>query len=473
MQQGCLYGRSHSFCWLFSLVLYGLSSTVSAGVWLIQPSISISKISTDNVNLTATEEVRDRITEIAPSISIARSGEQLSLDINYAVQGVYYDKSKEHDSTFSQVNAFVVGEIIDEFFFTEMHVARDQQIVSPLRPVVSNNYIITENRTDSTTLRLSPYLRSRLSNRIDSEFRYSFNKIDYSDESIDDSTSNEALIEVGSSNQRGGIEWRLVNNYNKVKYRTRGEDSFSSSSLEVVKYLMPRFGVIALVGYEKNEYETRPGQERPEGSIWEGGIRWAPTARRNLEARGGERYFGDVYSLRANGNERYLNWSIEYSEEAMSTVQVQIDELFAITEDDRAIGADDRSLQDTSVFIRKYFSSSIIFSVRRTELMLSLFRDRRDYQLTLENEISEGIVSDFRWQLFPRTTVAIENSFRKQSFRLENREDDVSEGDIGIEHLLSPRTRAELAVGYTRRESTNSLNDYRSNIVMASLEYEF
>jgi len=455
------------------LMMCGFSSAVNAGSWLVQPAITVTEMSTDNVDLTSVQKTRDRITEIAPSISLARQGDKVRLNIDYDVQGVYYDKSDEHDSTFSQVNAVLDSELIDELFYTEFLVTRDQQIVSPQGPTVSNNFIITNNLTDSTAWQVSPYFRHRLSSEIAGELRYRFNKIDYSDGAIDDSKSDEIIVDIGSLGSSRGDEWQLLYQHNKIKYNSGLENVFSMFSLEVVEYLIPRFGLLARLGYEDNEYDVLPGQEAPKGSVWEVGFRWAPTTRRNLELRSGERYFGKTYSLNMTGSERLLNWSVAYSELPMSTVQMQFEQQTRAQGGVTSLRAEDVSPLNTAVYIRKYFTSMVAVDLNHVTFSLSVFKDHRDYQAESGNEVSEGAVMAVELQPYSRTSVIVEHNWHKQNFGVELREDKVNDSEIALAYMISPRVTGEISVGRVKRDSTNNAYEYSSNMVAASLEYLF
>lgn len=459
------YGRHCASRYFSFFILCGFSSFVSAGAWVVQPSITVTEMFTDNVDLTTAQETQDRITEIAPSLLLTRDGDRIQLSIDYEMQGVYYDKSAENDSSFSQVNAALDSELVDELFYTELLVTKDQQIVSPLGPVVSNNYIVTDNRTDSTAFQLSPYLRHRLTSKVAGEIRYRFNKIDYSDGAIDDSKSDEVILDIGTLGTDGGGEWRLQYLHNTIKYDSGVENVFSISSLDVVEYILPRFGLIASLGYEDNEYEVLPGQEEPKGGVWAVGFRWAPTARRNIELRTGERFFGKTYSLNMTGRERQLTWSMAYSELPMSTGQLQLEQLTS--------AQGQVSSLNTAVFIRKYFTTMAAIELDRGTLSLSVFKDRRDYEESSEGEVTEGALLAIELQPFSRTRLIFENNWHKQSFRAQQREDQVNESDIGLEYMISPRAMGALSVGHVKRDSTNAIFEYSSNVIVASLEYAF
>ncbi len=76
-----------------------LSIKANAADWRLIPSIALSEIYTDNVDLDDNIQQSDFITQISPQISLTGSGPRLNVSLIYAPNYFYYpgDDDDNHD----------------------------------------------------------------------------------------------------------------------------------------------------------------------------------------------------------------------------------------------------------------------------------------------------------------------------------------------------------------------------------------
>src|SRR5581483_9033998 len=102
------------------------------------------------------------ITQVTPGISITGRGKRLSANLNYTGDLISYARDRENDRLANTLSAFGTLEAIERFFFIDAQANVGQNYISPFAARPSDNTTITNNRVETRTSSLSPYVRSQL-----------------------------------------------------------------------------------------------------------------------------------------------------------------------------------------------------------------------------------------------------------------------------------------------------------------------
>src|SRR5947209_1234091 len=152
-------------------VFTALASKTSLGAkWDVTTDIALRETYTDNVALTSPPE-SDLVTQVTPRLRASGRGARFLADVNYAPTVVHYDRRTESDGIFNSLGAFGRVEALERFFFVEGNASVGQSFISPLGPRPTDFSTITNNRIETRTVGLSPYIRGQTAEQLSYELR--------------------------------------------------------------------------------------------------------------------------------------------------------------------------------------------------------------------------------------------------------------------------------------------------------------
>jgi hypothetical protein len=294
---------------------------------------------------------------------------------------------------------------------------------------------------------------------VEALLRYTGGIVRY-DEDLQDTNNNIAQFTVGKG--LGRLSWKLDYADTGVKFVDQNtSNTFERIGLDLGYLVTAATRLTALMGYEDNQFETNVTTEPTEGSFWSVGILWQPSRRNELEARYGERFFGNTGSFRWRFQGRILSTSFTYSEGFTTAGQVQL--TIPVTPGG-GVMTNPAQFRD-QVYFSQRFSGQLTVGLRRTQLAFNAFNDRQEFQVTLdENEIS-GIGASWLWRFAPRTSSRLNLRFQRSEFLTQQQEDELSQATFLLERQIGRTASASLGVTYSSQDSTDSQNEYRQNLV--------
>jgi uncharacterized protein (PEP-CTERM system associated) len=325
--------------------------------WIITPSLGLEEAYSDNVKLAPRgSEESDWVSQINPRLSLTGTGPNLKVNANYQMQNLFHAKNSIGQITEHQLNANARAKLIDDFFFMDGTATINQQNISALGTLAVDNTNVNSNRTDVRTYSIAPYLQHRFRDIASGELRYIHGKVTTGVGGLANSQTDNILLDLNSGTAFKTLGWGINYNKQRMNYtqsiqnvNDTGSESFSGT----LRYLVtPHFALNATGGYEKYDYLSITGQ-KPEGSSLTAGFSWAPSARTNIEASAGHKYFGTTYSLKASFRAHRTSWSLNYTED-VTTTQSQ----FLLP-----------STIDTSAFLNNLWASSIPDPVQRQQIV--------------------------------------------------------------------------------------------------------
>jgi uncharacterized protein (PEP-CTERM system associated) len=143
------------------MLLTGPSALAQTRAWTITPSIGLRETYNDNVSLSSTSQ-SDWITQVSPGISITGRGRRLSASLNYTGDLISYARNRENDRLANTLSGFGTLQAVERLFFIDAQANVGQNYISPFAARPSDNTTITNNRVETRTWSLSPYVRSQL-----------------------------------------------------------------------------------------------------------------------------------------------------------------------------------------------------------------------------------------------------------------------------------------------------------------------
>ncbi len=423
------------------LLCFGFSSA-NASIEF-SPAVSFSQYWTDNRALSV-DALRegDAITEVTPEISVTMTSRRHSGTLEARLQHLIYRRADE-TRNFQQYRASTSSELLSDLFFLDFSADRVQSAISQQNAVAANNLSLTDNRTDTTTFGVNPYLLKQWNSRWRSRIDYEYRDINFATQALNDSQLQEVtlLTSYGS----GGDTISIDLSYNGIRTeseRTTTPAEFDEVRLDSRYRMSSRWTWLLNVGYEEDRYD-RTTAEETKGGFGEAGFEVRPTQKITINALMGERYFGNTASLRLLY--RYnLQTGVEASYRTDITQQaIEINRsnvpTGVITQFDR-LGD---TYLETEVFKTRQSNVRTYYQWAKSRGELSANREVRDFQLSLRQETIDSVEASWNWSITARSTLDFVLSVRDREVDNQPGNDRLDYASLKIEN----QARKNIVVG--------------------------
>ena len=232
----------------------------------------------------------------------------------------------------------------------------------------------------------------------------------------EDSEDQRAYVSLGTSDPdraatlKGFYEWQESEYELSLPYRY--ERAGIDTSLRLTRTLR----LVADGGVETDLEETTT-EGGLDAEFWHAGFRWQPDSRTYVDARYGERFFGDSYSVEVRRESRWLTLRASYSEDPeVETRRIGVD----FDPDDFPLPpSPDFSFLSAFPYVRKDMMFTAIAEGARTHVRLDVYDRKREYiQAPLPDEDTEGVLfnvaRDIGRDLYGEIEVRYEDILRGQ-----------------------------------------------------------
>jgi uncharacterized protein (PEP-CTERM system associated) len=308
--------RRDTIC--LNLILVGLCAPCAAGEWKLGASIGAGLQLTDNVFLApAGQQEADLVVNVTPSISATLDSARLKVRATFAPTLYAYVQNPGSDYVANNLSAFATLEAAEKFFYIDANALVAETYISPFASQPQSGASITSNRTQTTVLGLSPYIKSTTNSGISYLLR---------DDNTYSNGNSSVLANIYTNNLIGTIDgptgrpvrWGADYNYNYTQFQGQPNPfTLQLARLRLTYVVDPEISVMADGGYEKNDYTANGYQ----GPIYGGGFDWKPSERTDLYANAEHRFFGRSYSAGFTNRTRMTAFSLTGSRQLQTYPQ--------------------------------------------------------------------------------------------------------------------------------------------------------
>lgn len=441
--------------------------------YLLTPSLTFRQTYSDNITLSDSNKESDFVSQLIPAISFCNVGRRVQVQADYRAELLKYWDDSSRDDVFQQANIGTRSEIIRERLFLDVDGSFGQEPITTRGAFSSDNALDTGNRADVATYRFSPYFLQDLGPVGSSVTRYTYQRRE-GNRNTTNTTRQSGSFLVTSPQAAQPYSWQGSVQTQKVSQSNfRRDRYFDDAFIELGYFVRPRIQLIARGGLET---ETRRDgtQNRFGDEYWEAGFRYNDEKTR-LEARYGQRFFGDTYFFSASRQTAIAVFQASYREtQEISDRFFLSDEQFFIDFDPETGELDLIPLVDIEqeVFISKRANASATVRTGRSTIRLSGFHQRRELIEANESTTNYGGDLFWRWQWMPRTTLTPRVSWRRQEFR-EGDSDTTRGIAVSAAHLLSPTMQGGVTLRRQERSSDRDGSDYTENAIIFEITRVF
>ncbi len=282
----------------------------SAQQYSLIPSVSVSQTFTDNALLTTDNKRFESITQLRPGIRWSSLSGNVTGSVDYSVTGVVHARETSADEVQQSLNAFVTVQAIANTAFIDARASISQQRISPLGVQSPDAALADNNRTEVSTLYVSPYVRGQLPGNLSYEARLNQTYSRSSASVTGDSDIAGGSVYVGSTGSGSRLGWALNYSKQKVDYTAGGKSETERLNGSLTYLVLPDLTVSITTGRELNVF-GRGDEQRYDTYGW--GLVWTPTERTTLSANREKRFFGSSYSVRFDHRMPRSVWSFSSS----------------------------------------------------------------------------------------------------------------------------------------------------------------
>lgn len=294
-----------------------------AGDWKITPRISVNETATDNVTLSSTNKKSDLITDISPGISIDGSGGRAKLRFDYQMHNLVYAQDSSRNQLQNSLNALGTLEALENWFFIDASGTISQQSLSAFGGSSASSAVNANdggNTTETSTYRISPYLRGAVGNFADYQLRYNLSTTHAKSALANNTTTRELVASLKGVTALTSLGWSLDASSSTISYNT-GRDNENDRLRGVLTYQFdPQFRVSLIGGREANNYQSLAKESHTTKGI---GLDWSPTERTQLSLSRENRFFGNSNSISFAHRTEGSAWKYSESKDANAQTSQQ------------------------------------------------------------------------------------------------------------------------------------------------------
>jgi uncharacterized protein (PEP-CTERM system associated) len=506
------HGRTRFSHWRLLWVSTALPALLACPVWAarwdVVPTLAVRETYTDNVSLVQDAfKQSDWVTQVIPGIAIAATGARLRLRLSYTPEVTYYARGTDDNQVFNRGNALGVAELAEKLLFIEAGGRVDQYDISPGGAITINNVNTTGNRATVGSYYASPYLQHALGSDIRVEARYTYSVVNTDNNpALLNSVADRINLRLASGPGHRLLTWDIAYNGEKIRYDTQQEIDTQVIAANARRAIALTVGLLAKVGYDY--YKSGNILPASEGAFWGAGIDWRPSPRTRLAATGGQRFYGNDYSLDFSHRTRLTTWSASYSQivttarsqffiPATTSTAGYLDTLYLsrfpdpvarqkVVDDFIARTGLPPSLSSpinfftTQLYLAKRWHASTGLQGVRHLLIANVFNEKREGlagDLILPNAPNAteqtGTSLVWNWRMTARTAWNLGGAYSRIETPLTGQIDHLT--FIGARLTRQLQRRLTGTLGYRRQERNSNISaaDYSENAGYASLEMRF
>ena len=291
------------------------SATANTGTqgqaFVVKPRITLTETWTDNVAVSGGQGSKESgfITQVAPGVRIDAKTARLKAYFDYALTGTFYSTSSVNSRTQNSLNTFGTLEAVSNWMYLDFSGRIAQQTISAFGAQSPSNANINTNSTETSTYRLSPYIRGQLAGTADYSLRYTWSTTQSNVATASDIELADWAGQLRGSTPFQSLKWSVDATQQNASY-SRGRTTEAERQYAMGTYtVVPQFRVSLSGGQESNNYAS----QNIENKLTHGyGFDWTPTERTQISAFKERRFFGDGH--RYSFSHRFPLSSIRYSD---------------------------------------------------------------------------------------------------------------------------------------------------------------
>ncbi len=402
----------------------GLGQTELPAGGLFEPRVEAAAQFVSNLNLA--EEGESQIDtagiEVAPGFYASYATRTAIGAIDYSIIGRYWEEDDINDVS-HRLSANGQWFAVPEWFSIRGEASYQDGVIDPR---VGLNYggigvFAPGNLQEVGAASVTPVFRRRVQD-FEMVAEYSYGRTWFLDQGRgqpvvgfvgdEDSTDQSANLALGTAVPDSQVSARVFYDWQRSEFETALPFEYERVGIDAGYQLSRSLALIGDAGRE-SDLDSSTTQGGLDSDFWSTGLRWQPSDRTRVEARYGERFFGNSYLFSASHHARIVEFSASYREEP--TVQTRNVSLGAFEPGQLPPSAPDTDFGTftSSPYVAKDALAEVAVVGSRTRVSLSGFRYEMDYLSGIAaSEVASGVGLEATRQLASNLSATFEISYR-------------------------------------------------------------
>jgi hypothetical protein len=353
--------------------------------------------------------------ELAPGFYASYSTRSVTAAIDYSLISRSWEES-DYDDVSHDLAANGQWFAVPEWFSILGRASYSDSIIDPRDGLNYGGLGIfgPGNLTEIATAGITPLLQHRF-NVWEFSAEYNYGRVWYLDEGkgqplvgfVDnqDSEDESARLSVGTADEASKLSARVFYDWERSEFDQALPYEYERAGLEAGYRIGRTWTVLGDVGRE-SDLDASTTEGGLDEDFWSAGFRWDPTDRTSVEARAGERFFGNSYLFLFGHRARLLEFDASYTEQP--TVETRLLSLGEFQPGELPPGLPEAGLGrvNSTPFISKESRAAITAKGSRTSVSLTGYLYDRDYvRNLLGDETRTGVGLDVTRQLASNLSV--------------------------------------------------------------------
>ena len=256
-----------------------------------EPRITIQHTITNNSRLISNGP-GDQMTEVMPGFRFIRDTARFKGFVDYTLRAANYARDTAADKIWHNLFAKGTVEAVEDVLFVDVDGQSSLQSISAFGPAGGGNPA-NSNLTQTTSFRVSPYVKGDIGDGVSYEARYGITDTRYDSAARSDVTVNDWSLRLGKQPVGQLWSWGVDATEQNVDY-SNGR-SIDTTSLRGHLGYMP-VSQLRLTGIAGVESTNQLSPTRQSNSIFGFGIDWRPSDRASFRFDREKRYFGESHN---------------------------------------------------------------------------------------------------------------------------------------------------------------------------------
>jgi uncharacterized protein (PEP-CTERM system associated) len=296
----------------------------------IVPRVSVSERYTNNVSLSSTAQKSELVTTISPGISLRSNAGRLKGFFDYSLNEIVYARGSSGRQSQNALNSSLQLEAVDGFAFVDFSGSISQQSISALGTTSTDGSSLNGNSTETSFVRLSPYLRGNLAGMANYEVRYGWSRTSSAAANTSDIRTTDTSVQLDGAVRGGPLGWSAGWTSQDVKYslgRTIESDRLNGT---LTYAFNPQVSASLLISRESNNYTTAVKESHGSAGL---GLNWRLSERTAIAAQIENRSFGQSHNISITHRTARTAWRFSDSRDvANSPAQSGVTTLGALSD---------------------------------------------------------------------------------------------------------------------------------------------
>ncbi|MBP6710691.1 MAG: TIGR03016 family PEP-CTERM system-associated outer membrane protein [Propionivibrio sp.] len=303
------------------VLLAGVTSaavSAYAGDWKITPTLAITETATDNVALASKNTKSDLISDVNPGLRIEGTGGRSKLRFDYQMHNLFYAQDSSRNQIQNSLNALGTLEAVDNWLFIEASGNISQQSLSAFGSSSASSSVnvnTSENSTETSTYRVSPYIVGSFGSFADYQLRYNLATTSAKSSLSNDTSTSELVGSLKGNTALASLRWSVDASTQTVNY-DQGRNNEADRVRGVLTYeIDPQFRVYLIGGVESNNYQSLDKESKATRGA---GFDWSPTERTLLSVSREDRFFGQANTISFSHRTANTAWKFSDTEDVVT-----------------------------------------------------------------------------------------------------------------------------------------------------------